>query len=153
MVDRYRELEGLNSARKLDVVLMATVSSFSSIHSPGLADISRFSELFAPVYDSSSVEARRQAVATICGNPHVPQSVCRFIGSQDIAIASAFLAGSPAISDDTLIHIIETMGDDYMRAIIHRNNLSQRVVEALISAHQSTSDDETTQANESMIRP
>lgn len=136
MVDRYRELEGLNSTRKLDVVLMATVSGFSSLQSPSPGEIRRFSELFAPVYEASSAEARRQAVAALSGNKHIPQNVCRFIGVQDIAIAGTFLARSPSISDDSLIEIINAMGHDHMRAIVLRNDLSQRVIEALISAHQ-----------------
>ncbi|WP_052699935.1 DUF2336 domain-containing protein [Martelella endophytica] len=135
MVDRYRELEGLKSTRKLDVVLMATVSSFGALGNPASGELRRFAELFPPVYEASSVEARRQAVAALSALPNIPQSVCRFIGSQEIAIAATFLARSPAISDETLIGIIESMGEEHVRAIIHRNDLSQRVVEALIGTH------------------
>jgi len=141
LVDRYRELEGVNSARKLDVVLMATVSSFGSLQQPTAGETRRFAELFGPVYEASSMEARRQAVAALSGNAHIPQSVCLFIARQDITISAPFLGRSPSISDDTLISIIEEESEDHTRAIIHRNDLSQRVIEALISAHKPQPDD------------
>lgn len=136
MVDRYRELEGLTSARKLDVVLMATVSSFGALDTPSESELRRFAELFPPVYEASSIEARRQAVAALSGFDNIPQSICHFIGSQEIAIAAPFLARSPAFTDDTLIGLMQTMGEEHIRAIIHRNDLSQRVVQALIGTHQ-----------------
>nr|WP_272210636.1 hypothetical protein [Marinicella sp. W31]MDC2876537.1 hypothetical protein [Marinicella sp. W31] len=135
MVDRYRELEGLKNARKLDVVLMATVSSFGALEKPSDAERRRFVELFPPVYEASTPEARRQAVAALSGHPHVPQEICRYIGAQDIAIAAPFLARSPAMSDETLTTLIETMGEEHVRAIIHRADLSQKVIQALIGCH------------------
>ena len=134
MVDRYRELEGLKNTRNLDVVLMATVSGFGSLDNPSAAERRRFAELFAPVYEASSVEARRQAVAALSCHSNVPQDVCRYIGSREIAIAAPFLARSPAITDDTLIALIETTTEEHIRAIIHRADLSQKVIQALIGA-------------------
>lgn len=134
MVDRYRELEGLKNTRNLDVVLMATVSGFGSLDNPSGAERRRFAELFGPVYEASSPEARRQAVAALSCHAHVPQDVCRYIGSREIAVAAPFLARSPAITDDTLIALIETTTEEHIRAIIHRTDLSQKVIQALIGA-------------------
>lgn len=134
MVDRYRELEGLKNTRNLDVVLMATVSGFGSLDNPSGAERRRFAELFAPVYEASSIEARRQAVAALSCHAHVPQDVCRYIGSREIAIAAPFLARSPAINDETLIALIATTTEEHIRAIIHRADLSQKVIQALIGA-------------------
>ena len=36
----------------------------------------------------------------------MPQDVCRYIGSREIAVAAPFLARSPAIADDTLITLL-----------------------------------------------
>ncbi|WP_181409853.1 DUF2336 domain-containing protein [Martelella alba] len=140
MVDRYRELEGLKSARNLDLVLMATVSSFASLRNPGTAELRRFAELLPPVYDASSPEARRQAVAALSACPSVPRSICRFLGRQDIAIAAPFLALSPAIDEETLIEIIETSGEAHKRAIINRADLTQKVIAALIATHADSSE-------------
>ncbi|MBB4121575.1 hypothetical protein [Martelella radicis] len=146
MVDRYRELEGLKNTRKLDVVLMATVSSFGALEKPSAAERRRFVELFPPVYEASTPEARRQAVAALSSHPHVPQEICHYIGTREIAISAPFLARSPAISDETLTTLIETMGEEHIRAIIHRADLSQKVIQALIGCHR-PEEDETPEGN------
>ena len=146
LVDRYRELEGLKNTRKLDVVLMATVSSFGALEKPSAAERRRFIELFPPVYEASTPEARRQAVAALSGNPHVPQEICHYIGTREIAISAPFLARSPALGDETLTRLIETMGEEHIRAIIHRADLSQKVIQALIGCHR-PEEDETPDGN------
>ncbi|PRX10490.1 UNVERIFIED_ORG: uncharacterized protein (DUF2336 family) [Martelella mediterranea] len=146
LVDRYRELEGLKNTRKLDVVLMATVSSFGALEKPSAAERRRFVELFPPVYEASTPEARRQAVAALSGHPDVPQEICHYIGRQEIAISAPFLARSPAISDETLTVLIETMSEEHIRAIIHRADLSQKVIQALIGCHR-PQDDEVPEGN------
>ncbi|TNB47042.1 hypothetical protein FF124_15970 [Martelella lutilitoris] len=146
MVDRYRELEGLKNTRKLDVVLMATVSSFGALEKPSAAERRRFVELFPPVYEASTAEARRQAVAALSSHPYVPQEICHYIGTREISISAPFLARSPAISDETLTRLIETMGEEHIRAIIHRADLSQKVIQALIGCHR-PQEDETPEGN------
>nr|WP_246739476.1 DUF2336 domain-containing protein [Martelella sp. HB161492] len=114
---------------------MATVSSFASLRNPGTGELRRFAELLPPVYEASSPEARRQAVAALAACPAVPRSICRFLGRQDIAIAAPFLALSPAIDEETLIEIIEQSGEAHKRAIINRADLTQKVIAALIATH------------------
>jgi uncharacterized protein (DUF2336 family) len=62
--------------------------------------------------------------------------VAWFLGTQPISIATLFLTRSPAIDDDTLVAIARTQGPDYARAIAARDNLSVRVVDALVALHQ-----------------
>jgi uncharacterized protein (DUF2336 family) len=122
--------------RTKDVVLMATVSSFESMTQPGRHELKQFSELFEPVFKASSIEARRNAVAALARCPMVPKAVAWFVGTQPIAIAAIFLTRSPAIDDETLIAIARTQGPAHARAIAARENLSVKVVDALVSMHQ-----------------
>jgi uncharacterized protein (DUF2336 family) len=121
--------------RTKDVVLMATVSSFENIVQPGRHELKQFSELFAPVYRASSPEARRNAVAALSRCPTLPDAVARFIASQPIEIAALFLTRSPAIGDETLIAIARSHGAAHAKAIAARDNLSVKVVDALVSLH------------------
>lgn len=122
--------------RTKDVVLMATVSSYESMVHPGRNELKQFSELFEPVFKASSLEARRNAVAALARCPVIPKSVAWFIGTQPIAIAAIFLTRSPAVDDDTLIAIARTQGPAYAKAVAGRENLSVKVVDALVSLHQ-----------------
>lgn len=139
MLDRFRELEKPHSIRKRDVVLMATVTSFEALSTPTRIEQKQFAELFQPLYEHSTLEARRQAVAALSRLATLPQAVCFFVGSQPIGIAAIFLSQSPAITDATLIDIARSQGEPHARAIATRANLSPIVVDALAALHDGSS--------------
>lgn len=115
---------------------MATVSSFESLRFPSRSDLRQFAELFEPLYESSTEEARRQAVAALSRCPQLPEETAYFIGCRPISIAAIFLTGSKALADRTLIRILRATGPDHARAIGRRDDLSPAVVEALVESHQ-----------------
>jgi uncharacterized protein (DUF2336 family) len=134
--DRFRDLEGPLAVRKKDVVLMATVTSFESLTLPTKSELRQFAELFTPLFQASSDEAKRQAVAALSQCPHVPPAVALFIGCQPIGIAAPFLASSQVIDDDTLITIARTQGAAHAKAIVRREALSPKVIDALVGLRQ-----------------
>lgn len=115
---------------------MATITSFEGMGHPSRSELRQFAELFTPVFQASSEEAKRQAVAALSQCATVPQAVALFIGCQPIAIAAPFLTSSQAIDDDTLITIARTQGAAHARAIVGRPSLSPKVIDALVGLHQ-----------------
>ncbi|APO74015.1 hypothetical protein AM571_CH01178 [Rhizobium etli 8C-3] len=136
MRDRFRDLERPLAIRKKDVVLMATVSSFEGLAHPTRSELRQFAELFMPLFQASSEEARRQAVAALSQCKTIPPAVALFIGSQPIAIAAPFLTASRAIDDDTLVIIARSQGTAHARAIVSRDSLSPKVIDALVALRQ-----------------
>ncbi|WP_221098764.1 DUF2336 domain-containing protein [Rhizobium binae] len=136
MRDRFRDLEGPLAVRKKDVVLMATVSSFESLSHPTRSELRQFAELFTPLFQASSDEAKRQAVAALSQCQTMPAAVALFIGNQPIEIAAPFLAASKAIADDTLITIARMQGAAHVKAIVSRDSLSPKVIDALVALRQ-----------------
>lgn len=136
MSERFRELESLGASRRKDVVLLATVTSFDSLRHPRKSDLHQFAELFHPLFDTSSDEARRQAAAVLSRSPHVPASVALQIGSAPIAIAAIFLTRAPVIDDATLLEIVKSGSPAHATAIARRENLSVRLVDALVDRRQ-----------------
>jgi uncharacterized protein (DUF2336 family) len=130
--DRFRDLEGPLGERKKDVVLMATVSSFEERPNPNKSELRQFAELFMPLFAASSDEAKRQAVAALSQCPHVPPAVALFIGCQPIGIAAPFIGSSQVIDDETLITIARTQGAAHAKAIACRDNLSPKMIDALV---------------------
>lgn len=110
---------------------MATVTGFESLTTPTKSELRQFAELFAPLFSASSPETRRQAVAALSQCPTVPPAVSLFIASQPISVAATFLTSSPCLSDDLLIMIARTQGLAHARAIVRREALSPRVIDAL----------------------
>jgi uncharacterized protein (DUF2336 family) len=115
---------------------MATVTNFESLSHPSKSELRQFAELFTPLFQASSDEAKRQAVAALSQCPHVPPAVALFIGCQPIGIAAPFLASSQIIDDDTLITIARTQGAAHAKAIVRRDSLSPKVIDALVGLRQ-----------------
>nr|WP_284739538.1 DUF2336 domain-containing protein [Rhizobium sp. CG5] len=120
------------ASRKRDVVLMATVTSFESLRHPMKSELRQFAELFTPLFQASSEEARRQAVSALSQCEYVPPAVALFVASQPISIAAPFLASSPCLTDDLLIMIARSQGEAHARAIVRREALSPGVIDALV---------------------
>lgn len=111
---------------------MATVTSFEGLRHPMKSELRQFAELFTPLFQASSDEARRQAVAALSQCDYVPPAVALFVASQPIAIAAPFLASSPCLTDDLLIMIARSQGEAHARAIVRREALSPMVIDALV---------------------
>lgn len=131
-MNEFRDLERPQAMRKKDVVLMATVTSFESLPHPSRSELRQFAELFTPLFNASSEEARRQAVAALSQSQNVPPTVAFFIASQPITVAAPFLMSSPCLSNDALITIARSQGIDHAHAIARRESLSPIVVDALV---------------------
>lgn len=112
---------------------MATVTNFETLRHPSRSELRQFAELFRPLFEASTEEARRQAVAALSQNPNVPEPVALFIASQPIGIAAPFLIGSPCLSDEMLMFIARTQGEAHARTIVRRENLSPTVIDALVA--------------------
>jgi uncharacterized protein (DUF2336 family) len=121
--------------RMKDVVLMATVSTFESMSQPGRHELKQFSELFEPIFKASGMEARRNAIAALSRCQTLPDQIAWFVATQPIAMAAIFVTTSPALSDTMLIELARTQGPAYARAVAARDNLSVKVVDALVSMH------------------
>lgn len=131
MSDRFRELEKPLDGRRLDVVLMATVSSFESLRHPTRHDLKQFGELFTPLFDAAATETKRTAAAALSRCPAVPKAVVRQIADQPIGIAAPFLANAPALADDDIADIVARKGAGHARSLARRQGLSARSVALL----------------------
>lgn len=118
--------------RKKDVVLMATVTNFENVSHPSKTDLRQFAELFMPLFNASTDEAKREAIAALSQHPSVPSAVAFFIACQPISLAAPFLISSKCLDDDTLITIARTQGAAHARAIVRREDLSPTVIDALV---------------------
>lgn len=114
------------------MVLMATVTNFESVSHPSKTDLRQFAELFMPLFNASTEEAKREAIAALSQHPSVPSAVAFFIACQPISLAAPFLISSKCLDDDTLITIARTQGAAHARAIVRREDLSPTVIDALV---------------------
>ncbi|MCZ7452777.1 MULTISPECIES: DUF2336 domain-containing protein [Rhizobium/Agrobacterium group] len=111
---------------------MATVTNFENVSHPSKTDLRQFAELFMPLFNASTEEAKREAIAALSQHPSVPSAVAFFIACQPISLAAPFLIASKCLTDETLITIARTQGAAHARAIVRREDLSPTVIDALV---------------------
>lgn len=129
--NRFRELEQAPDERRLDVVLMAAVTSFEELSHPGRRDLRQFAELFAPLFSQASRAARRTAVAALSRCRSMPAEIVELIAGEEMDVAAPFLANSPALDDARIARLIATSGPAHARALARRRTLSPRIVALL----------------------
>lgn len=129
--DRFRDLETPDRHRRLDAVLMATVSNFENLSLPTGQELKQFAELFAPLFSQAGAETRRTAAAALSRCRRVPAAVARLIAEQPVDIAAPFLVNSSALDDAALGDIVARGDMQMARAIARRKSLSPQIVAAL----------------------
>ena len=126
--DRFRDLERPDGHRRLDLVLMATVTNFEGLARPSNHDLRQFAELFAPLFRQAGPDTRRMAVAALSRCPVVPAALVGLIAEQPIDVAAPFLVNSAALDEAALAQIIARGDRQAARAIARRKALSPRTV-------------------------
>jgi uncharacterized protein (DUF2336 family) len=65
--------------------------------------------------------------------PTAPRGVTRTLASGSIAVAEPILRGSTALTDEDLVHVARTKGQDHLRAISQRPSVSSTVSDAIVA--------------------
>lgn len=65
--------------------------------------------------------------------PSAPRGVSRTLASGSIAVAEPILRSSTVLTDDDLVHVARTKGQDHLRAISQRPSVSSTVSDAIVA--------------------
>jgi len=79
-------------------------------------------------------EAVQIELATRLGEaPTAPRGLSRTLASSSIAVAEPILRSSSALTDEDLLHVARTQGQDHLRAISQRSTVSSVVSDAIVA--------------------
>ncbi|HOV03941.1 MAG TPA: DUF2336 domain-containing protein [Kaistiaceae bacterium] len=78
------------------------------------------------------VEFRRQVAEMLARLERAPGNTLVRLARDEIAVAEPILSTSPALSDDDLVWIVETRGEEHLAAIARRRSLSIPVTDAMV---------------------
>lgn len=131
MSNRFRDLEKPDQRRRTDIVLMASVSGFECLARPGRQDLKQFAQLFLPLFEAASPEARRTASAALSRLDSVPADIAEMLTFQPIDIAAPFIAHYPHLSEAVLARAIARHGAGHARVAARRTDLSAAGLVAL----------------------
>ncbi|MEZ5839555.1 MAG: DUF2336 domain-containing protein [Hyphomicrobiales bacterium] len=78
------------------------------------------------------VEFRKQVAEMLAKLERAPANTLVSLARDEIVVAEPILSGSPALSDDDLVWIAETRGEEHLAAIARRSTLSSSVTDAMM---------------------
>ncbi len=79
-------------------------------------------------------EAVQIELATRLGEaPAAPRGVSRTLAAGSIAVAAPILRSSSALTDEDLLHVARTQGQDHLRAISRRTSVSSAVSDTIVA--------------------
>ena len=83
--------------------------------------------------------------------PTAPRGLSRALASDSFAVAEPILRGSHALTDEDLLHVARTQGQDHLRAISQRPSVSSAVSDASSTGRAQTCWDGMTPAKRACI--
>ncbi len=85
------------------------------------------------------VVVRAELSARFANAPDAPHTLIRRLANDEAAVAGAVLAASPVLTDEDLLGVVRSQGQDHLRAVSARPSVSEAVSEVIVER----GDDET----------
>jgi uncharacterized protein (DUF2336 family) len=82
---------------------------------------------------------RAELSARFAGAPDAPRGLIRRLANDEFAVADAVLRNSPVLTDDDLLGVVRSRGQDHLRAVSGRLSVSEAVSDVIVER----GDDET----------
>lgn len=133
--DYFREMESVGEEQRKSAILMALIASLDDQTSSKTTDIRKFAELFEPLFNAATSDTQRKTISALSRCSHVPGSIAEFISEQPLDLSAPFLSHSPALTDPILCYIIASKPQSYATLIAKRDDLSSRIVRALLAVN------------------
>lgn len=131
--DYFREMESVGEEQRKSAILLALIASLDDQTQGKKTDIHQFTELFKPLFKAATADSQRKAISALSRISHVPGRISEFICEQPLDLSAPFLSHSPALTDAILCYIIAIKPHSYATLIAKRDDLSARVVRALLA--------------------
>jgi len=124
---RVSSAEQLNVQRQVADLLLRSKTQYSE------RQVAIFNEVIDCLVQNIDRGAVRELSGRLAAADHAPHSVIdRLSSNDDIAVAGPLLEKSKVLSDEILVEIAKTKGQDHLLAIAARSRVSESVTDALV---------------------
>lgn len=116
-------------AGKSERLFRAAVSAFCSLTRPTRREIAQLEDLVLPLFDQTSVEARRFAAAALSECDYAPRALIQRLCNETVDIAAPLLVRFKPLRDIDLIVLIGRHGISHARAVARRPGLNPAIAD------------------------
>lgn len=92
-----------------------------------------YGALLSRLSEQMETAVRAELSARFADAPHAPRNLITRLAHDAAEVAAPVLRGSPVLTDDDLVDIVRQHGQDHIRAVSGRANVSEAVSEAIVA--------------------
>jgi uncharacterized protein (DUF2336 family) len=129
LIDLARE----PSSERRRELLRHVTDMFFTAADPGQApQMALFDDVLSQLAGEMEEAVRAELAEQFADTPDAPRRLLSDLAASDIAVAGPVLSRSPALTEDDLLGLARTHGQDHLRAISQRPSLSMAVADAIV---------------------
>jgi uncharacterized protein (DUF2336 family) len=121
-----------SSERRRELLREITDMFFAAEVPHGPAEMELFDGLLGKLANDLEEEVRAELATRMSASPTPPSRLISALAADTIAVARPVLANSTALSDEQLIELAKTQGQEHLRAISSRAQVSEAVSDAIV---------------------
>ena len=100
-----------------------------TVHSPEMA---HFDDVLTILTEQMEVEVRAELSQRLAAADAAPASLARRLARDEISVAGPILAHPRLLSDDDLLDVVRTRGQDHLRVVSGRDGLSEAISDVIV---------------------
>ena len=129
-----------SSARRRELLREVTDLFFSASGPHGPEEMALFDGVLTQLSEEMEEVVRAELGARFADAPSAPAGLVRSLANDEsVAVAEQVLARSPDLTEADLLQVARTRGQEHLRVLSHRSDLSERVSDTVVAR----GDDET----------
>ena len=121
-----------SSAKRRELLRDVTDLFFSSAASSTARDLALFDDVILSLAREMEVQVRTDLAHRMAHSHHAPVGLVNFLSRDVISVAEPVLASSPVLTSDDLLAIVASEGQDHLRAVSRRQDLSENVAGVIV---------------------
>ena len=128
-----------SSARRRELLREVTDMFFSANTPHGPSEMELFDSVLGPLASEMEEAVRAELSLRFASADQAPAALLQGLASDSIAVAAPILSGSKLLSEDALLKLAQTQGQEHLRALSARPDLSSKISDIVVDR----GDDET----------
>jgi uncharacterized protein (DUF2336 family) len=120
------------SSTKRRELLRGVTDLFFTGENHGQVEMGLFDDVMSQLAGDMEQAVQVELAERLSQAPAAPRGITMNLVSQNIAVARPLLQGSSALSEDDLLHVARTQGQDHLRAISQRPTVPSAVSDAIV---------------------
>ena len=121
-----------SSTKRRELLREVTDLFFATTDSQNARELELFDGVMQTLTTEMEEEVRAELSDRIADAARPPSGLLRNLAHDTITVAGAVLARSPALTEQDLLNVVTTRGQDYLRAVSQRDGLTEAVSDVIV---------------------